>query len=264
MKLKNKIAVITGGAQGIGKAIGLAFAREGADVVVTDILSQKAQEVSEEIQSMGRKSFSFTLDVSKGDQVGEVVKKALNAFGRIDILANAAGMFIKSPIEELPEQDWDRVIAVNLKGTFLCNQAVGKEMIKQGAGSIVNIASIAAHTPQVYLGAYSPSKAGVVLLTKMMAVEWAKFNVRVNALSPGPTSTPLLDGVYNTEPSRKARKKAIPMNRFAAPEEIANAAVFLASDESSFITGHSMVIDGGSLNSMYYLAGLLSTSEDPG
>jgi len=264
MKLKNKMAVVTGGAQGIGKAIGLAFAREGADVLVTDILSQKAQQVSEEIQSMGRKSFSFRLDVSNGDQVREMVKTALDAFGRIDILANAAGIFIKSAIEELSEQNWDRVIAVNLKGTFLCSQAVGKEMIKQGVGSIVNIASIAGHTPQVYLGAYSPSKAGVLLLTKMMAVEWAKLNVRVNALSPGPTSTPLLDAVYNTEPLREARKKAIPMNRFASPDEVANAAVFLASDESSFVTGHSIVIDGGSLNSMYYLAGLLSASEDLG
>jgi 3-oxoacyl-[acyl-carrier protein] reductase len=198
------------------------------------------------------------MDVSDGGQVKEMVKKTLGTLGRIDVLVNVAGMFIKSPIEEVSEQDWDRVIAVNLKGTFLCSQAAGREMIKQGGGSIVNFASVAAHTPQIFSGAYSPSKAGVALLTEIMAVEWAKYNIRVNAVSPGPIKTPMTDMIYNTEKLRKGRARAIPLNRFGSPEEVAKAVVFLASDEASFITGHALAIDGGSLKSMFYLMGLLS------
>jgi NAD(P)-dependent dehydrogenase (short-subunit alcohol dehydrogenase family) len=259
MKLEKKVSIVTGGGQGIGKAICLTFAREGSDVLVTDIVPQTAKEVSEEIRAMGRRSLSFTMDVSDGNQAKEMVKTALAAFGRIDILVNVAGIFIKSPIEEVSEQDWDRVIAVNLKGTFLCSQAVGKEMIKQGGGSIVNFASVAGHTPQIYGAAYSPSKAAVVLLTKIMAVEWAKYNIRVNAVSPGPITTPMTDFVYNTEKLRKGRAKAIPLNRFGNPEEVAKAVLFLASDDASYITGHALAIDGGSLNSVFYLTGLLSS-----
>lgn len=259
MKMEKKVSIVTGGGQGIGRAICLALAREGSDVVVTDIVSQTVKEVGEEIQAMGRRSLPLEMDVSNGGQVKEMVKTALGTFGRIDVLANVAGMFIKSPMEEVSEQDWDRVIAVNLKGTFLCSQAVGREMIKQGGGSIVNFASIAAHTPQIFSGAYSPSKAGVVLLTKMMAVEWAKYNIRVNAVSPGPIRTPMTDSIYNTEKLRKGRARAIPLNRFGSPEEVAKAVVFLASDDASYITGHALAIDGGSLNSMFYLMGLLSS-----
>ena len=190
-----------------------------------------------------------------------MVRDVLKIFGRIDGLVNVAGIFMKSPIEEVSEQDWDRVIAVNLKGTFLCSQAVGREMIKQGGGSIVNFASVAGHTPQIYSGAYSPSKAGVVLLTKIMAVEWAKYNIRVNAVSPGPIVTPMTDSIYNTETLRKARTRSIPMNRFGNPEEVAKAVVFLVSDESSYVTGHALSIDGGSLDSMFYLVGLLSADQ---
>jgi NAD(P)-dependent dehydrogenase (short-subunit alcohol dehydrogenase family) len=259
MKLEKKVAIVTGGGQGIGKAICLSFAREGSDVMVTDIVSETAKEVSKEIEAIGRRSLSFGMDVSNGKHVQEMVQTALKTFGRIDVLVNVAGIFIKSPIEEVSEQDWDRVIAVNLKGTFLCSQAVGKEMIKQGGGSIVNFASVAGHTPQIYSGAYSPSKAGVILLTKIMAVEWAKYNIRVNAVSPGPITTPMTDSIYNTEKLKKGRARAIPLNRFGTPEEVAKAIVFLASEDASYITGHALTIDGGSLDSMFYLVGLLST-----
>ncbi len=258
MKLEKKISIVTGGGRGIGRAICLALAREGSDVLVTDVDSQAAQEVSKEIESLGRRASSFGMDVSKSDRVKEMVSSALRSFGRIDILVNVAGIFRRSPIEDVSEEDWDRVIAVNLKGTFLCSQAVGKEMIKQQSGSIVNFASGAAHTPQINLGAYSSSKAGVLLLTKMMAVEWAKHNVRVNALSPGPISTPMTDSIYNTKKLKEGRARAVPMNRFGTPEEVAKTVVFLASDDASYITGHALVIDGGALDSMYYLTGLLS------
>lgn len=259
MKLANRVSVVTGGGGAIGKAICLAFAREGSDVLIADIVLQKAEEVSKEIRAMGRKSLSFGVDVSNRKQVKELVKTALDAFGRIDVLANVAGIVIgDSPIEDLPEEAWDKVIGVNLKGTFLCSQAVGKEMIKQGRGNIINIASISGETPQIYAGAYSPSKAGIILLTKVMAVEWVKYNIRVNAISPGRIRTPLTDSFYNTEALRSARARSVPMNRLGEPEEIASGAVFLASNDSSYMTGESLVIDGGYLNGLFHLSSLLS------
>lgn len=258
MRLENKVSIVTGGGQGIGKAICLEFAKEGSNVLVADIMPELAEEMSEEIRGMGRKSIPFELDVANGKQVNEMVKTALDKFGRIDILANVAGIYKAGAIEDVSEEDWDRVIAVNLKGTFLCSQAAGREMIKRGSGNIVNFASVAGHTPQIGINAYSPSKAGVLLLTKIMAVEWAKHNIRVNAISPGPIKTRLTDAIYNTEEKRKARSQSIPLNRFGTPEEIAKAVVFLASDESSYVTGHPLVVDGGSLSSVFYLTGMLS------
>jgi NAD(P)-dependent dehydrogenase (short-subunit alcohol dehydrogenase family) len=188
MRLENKVAIVTGGAQGIGKAVCLAFAREGADVVVADIVPRETDEVSEQIGALGRKSLYFELDVSNGKQVKEMVDATMQTFGKINVLANVAGIIQKSAIEDLSEEGWDRVIGVNLKGTFLCSQAVGREMIKKDGGCIINMASIAGHTSQVNAGAYSPSKAAIISLTKLMAVEWAKYNIRVNAVSPGPVT----------------------------------------------------------------------------
>jgi NAD(P)-dependent dehydrogenase (short-subunit alcohol dehydrogenase family) len=236
----------------------MAFAREGASVLVVDLVSQSAKGVSEEIQATGAKCAALELDVSSSAQVEEMVKFALRNFGSIDVLANVAGIAKRSPIEDLSEQDFDRVMAVNLKGTFLCCQAVGREMIKRGGGTIVNIASVAGHMPQVYLGAYGPSKAGVLSLTRLMSLEWAKHHIRVNSISPGPVNTPLVEKVYNTAALRSKRTRSIPMNRFGNPEEVAAGAVFLASDDSSYITGHDIVIDGGSINGLYYLTDLLS------
>lgn len=261
MRFQNKSAIVTGGAQGIGKAISLAFAREGANVMVADIRSREAETVSAEIVEMGRKSLSFEIDVSRKSRVDKMVEKAVNAFSTIDILVNAAGIFVRSPIEDVSEEDWDRVMAVNLKGTFLCSQSVGRQMIKQGAGNIVNIASIAGHTPQININAYSPSKAGIIMLTKIMAVEWAGYGIRVNAISPGPTATPMFMSIYDSKAKFEQRQKAIPQNRVAGPDEIAHTAVFLCSEEAGFITGDSLVIDGGSLNSMFYLMGMLPESD---
>ena len=259
MKLADKVAIVTGGGQGIGRAICVAFAQEGADVMVADLVVKTAEEVSKEVAALGRKSRPFQLDVAKGAQVKEMVKTTVETFGKVDVLANAAGIFIKSAAEDITEEDWDRVMAVNLKGTLLCSQAAGKEMINQGTGgTIVNVASVAAHIPQLYSGAYSSSKAGVVLLTQLMAVEWAKHNIRVNAVSPGPTLTPMFQSVYNTEESLARRRRAVPMNRVSQPEEIASTVVYLASDDSSYVTGHALVIDGGSLISPFYLLGLIS------
>jgi NAD(P)-dependent dehydrogenase (short-subunit alcohol dehydrogenase family) len=257
MRLNGKSAIVTGGAQGIGKAVSLALAREGANVLVADIRSREAETVCSEILAMGRKSFIFEIDVTNKSRVDDMIGTAAAKFGTIDILVNAAGIFVIAPIEAVSEEDWDRVMAVNLKGTFLCSQAAGKKMIEQESGSIVNIASIAGHAPQITLNAYSPSKAAIISLTKIMAVEWAKYGIRVNAISPGPTATPMFMSIYDSEEKLKRRQRAIPQNRVAKPEEIGHLAVFLCTEEARFITGDSVVIDGGSLDSMYYLMGML-------
>jgi len=258
MKLANKVAIVTGGGQGIGKAVCLAFAQEGADVVVADLRGRPAEDVSKEVSAFDRKSLSLEVDVADGKKVKKMVEATVATFGRVDVLVNGAGMFIKSSVEDITEEDWDRVMAVNLKGTLLCSQAAGKEMIKQGrGGAIVNIASTAAHIPQPYSGAYSPSKAGVLFLTQMIALEWAKHHIRVNAVSPGSVMTPLFQSIYNTEESLARRAKSIPMNRISQPEEIAKAVVYLSSDDSSYVTGHALVIDGGSSIGNFYLLGLL-------
>ena len=254
MKLQNKVSVVTGGSKGIGAAICIAFAREGSDVLVGYNSSEnEARKVADEIQSLGRKSLAVKVDVSCGNQVDQMVATALDSFGKIDVLANVAGITFKSFMKDLPEEEWDRVIDTNLKGTFLCSQAVGKVMIQNGGGSIVNISSIAGHVPQVSGGVYSTSKAGVNMLSKVLALEWAEYNIRVNAISPGPVETEMVQYVYNTPELRAKRKETIPLNRFAQPEEIATAAVFLASEDSSYTTGHCLVIDGGFEDTPFYL-----------
>jgi len=254
MKLANKIAVVTGGSRGIGKAISLAFAREGADVVVCYRASEEqSQQVLNEIQAMGRKSLACKVDVSVNDQVQQMVRSALDRFGRIDILVNVAGIIVKSPMEDLTEEDWDRVINVNLKGTFLCSQAVGRVMIDQGGGNILNIGSISGIAPHCNRGAYGPSKVAVAMLSNVMAVEWAEHNVRVNTIHPGTIETEMTRYSYPTEELRAKREKTIPLNRFGTPEEVAKAAVFLVSEDASCITGHSLVIDGGFQNSLFQL-----------
>jgi NAD(P)-dependent dehydrogenase (short-subunit alcohol dehydrogenase family) len=252
MKLENKVSIVTGASQGIGKATALMFADEGADVVIVDML-EAGREVCDQIQSKGRKTAFFKVDVSNSAQVKEMVKWTLDEFGHIDVLANIAGIVKNAPIEDYSEEDFDTTIAVNLKGTFLCCQEVGKVMIKQGGGTIVNTASIAGHTPQIGLGAYSPSKAGVMLLTKVMAVEWAKYQIRVNAVSPGPITTPLTEKIYNTPEKKAQRAKAVPMDRFADPNEVARVFTFFASDDSSYITAQSLLVDGGSFDAIFHL-----------
>lgn len=258
MKLEEKVSIVTGGGQGIGRAVSLKLAEEGSDVLVSDVVKETAKQVAGEVQGKGRKADWCEVDVSNGNQVKEMVEMAMDTFGRIDVLVNVAGIVNRSPIEETTEEDWERVMAVNLKGTFLCSRDAGKVMIKQGGGSIVNFASVAGHTPQIYLGAYSSSKAGVILLTKMMAIEWAKHKVRVNAVSPGPITTPMTQAIYHTPELKARRARAVPMNRFGEPEEVANTVAFLASDDSSYITGQSLPVDGGFLDGTFYLGGLLS------
>ena len=255
MKLAGKVAIVTGASQGIGSGIALKFAEEGADVVVNYRKNDEmAQTVADKIRSLGRQALAVKADVSQSTDVNGLVQKTLDTFGNIDILVNNAGIFIGGEIAQLKEEIWDRVMAVNLKGVFLCCQAVGKYMItNKVAGSIINIASISGRLPELNGNAYSPSKAGVISLSALLAVEWAGYGIRVNALSPGPVMTPLQEKIYATPELLDARNRGIPMNRHGEPEEIAKAAVFLASDDASYITGENLSVDGGSLASMYHL-----------
>ncbi len=255
MKLEGKVAIVTGASQGIGRGIALKFAEEGADVVVNYRKNDDmAQTVADKIRSLSRRALVVKADVSQSSDVNGLVQQTLDTFGNIDILVNNAGIFIGGEIAELKEEIWDRVMAVNLKGVFLCCQAVGKYMITNKVrGSIINIASISGRLPELNGNAYSPSKAGVISLSALLAVEWAGYGIRVNALSPGPVMTPLQKKIYATPELLNARNRGIPMNRHGEPKEIGKAAVFLASDDASYITGENLSVDGGSLASMYHL-----------
>jgi NAD(P)-dependent dehydrogenase (short-subunit alcohol dehydrogenase family) len=262
MQLQDRCAVVTGAARGIGRAIALALARAGAHVVVNCSRSRKAaEETAQDICNLGRRAIVCQADVSILEDVRRMIRQTLDSLGKIDILVNNAGIFINSPIEHVSEEDWDRVMDVNLKGVFLCCREAGRYLIERGrGGAIVNVASISARFPEVNGGAYTPSKAGLIGLTKLLAVEWAKYNIRVNAVSPGPVLTPLQQAAYPSEALLSARNRAIPMNRHGTPEEIAEAVVFLASDRSSYMTGAEITVDGGSQVSMFELVHRLVNS----
>lgn len=247
MELEKKVALVTGGGQGIGKAIVLALAKKGASVVIADIDLESADKVADEAGKFG-KAVAKKADVSSETDVKRLVKETLEEFGRIDILVNNAGIDLKLPTEEVTVEQWQRVMDINLKGAFLCAQAVGKEMIKNRSGKIINIASVAGHSPVPRMAAYNASKAGVLLLSKTLAVEWAQYNINVNSISPGVTETSLLSRLRMEDPEAiKAREKRIPLGRVAQPEDIAQVAIFLASSASDNITGEDIKSDGGML-----------------
>lgn len=244
MKLKNKVALVTGAGRGIGKAIALEFAKEGANVIINYNKSKKeAEDVKNEIEKTGSKVIVIKADVSKKEEVEEMIEKTLNEFKRIDILVNNAGVISAAPLQELTEEDWDKIMDVNLKGVFLCSKAVSKIMMKQKSGKIINISSIYGSIfGAEYVMHYCASKAGVANLTKSLAQALAP-HIQVNSISPGN---------IDTEMTRRAGddfiKKVIektPLKRLGKPEEIAKVAVFLASSDSDFITGQNIVVDGG-------------------
>lgn len=240
-----KVAVVTGGGSGIGRAIALAFAREGARVGVADVAVQGGEGTVQEIRAMGGEALFIQTDVSNSADVERMVRTVVETYGRLDYAANNAGIEgTSAPTADCTEENWDRVIGTNLKGAWLCMKYEIPQILKQGGGAIVNIASIAGLVGFPGLPAYCASKGGLVQLTRTAALEYAKAGIRVNAVCPGPIRTPMLERYISTQPEMEAALGG-PMGRIGSPEEIADAVLWLCSDSASFVNGHLLVVDGG-------------------
>jgi NAD(P)-dependent dehydrogenase (short-subunit alcohol dehydrogenase family) len=258
MRLKSRVAIITGAARGIGREIARRFAAEGAAVAVADVNHDGAAAVAAEIGKAGGDALAVAVDITVPAQVEALTRATLDRFGRLDVLVNNAGVGLNRPFLATTLEDWERVLRVNLTGTFVCAQAAARVMVDQGSGTIVNIGSISGQRGGQGRCAYGASKAGILLLTKVMAVELAPHGVTVNAIAPGPVVTDMSNGTH-TEATRKSYHDRIPLRRYGREAEIAAAALFLASAEASFVTGHTLNVDGG-----FNAAGLLFDPEDNG
>ena len=245
-RLLERVAIVTGGGRGIGKSVALAYAREGAHVVVVARTRTEIDQAAAEIAALGRKSLAIEADVCNPEDVQRMVQATLDSFGKVDILFNAAGSRAVAPSEELPYADWKRVIDVNLGGSFLCSQAVAKPMMKAGYGKIIMVGSMQAHSGAPFRAAYSASKTGLIGLTRSLGVEWAKYGINVNILSPGYHETDIiLHQIKIGQLNLEAIKKRTPMGRLGTVEDLTGPAIFLASHESDFMCGQALIIDGG-------------------
>jgi gluconate 5-dehydrogenase len=244
--LTGKVAVVVGGAGGLGRAQALGLAEAGADVAVASRNLDSLKAVAKEITSKGRKSFAVKVDVVDEKQVNAMVETIMKTFSHIDILVNAAGLAIRQPADSFPIEEWQQVMDINTRGTFLCCQAVGRIMIKQKSGKIINVSSVRGRygLPAGY-AAYCPSKGAVDTLTRTLACEWAKHNVLVNAIAPTVVETELTKGLLADAEYAKTLKARIPMGRWALTEDIVGPTVFFASEAANFVTGQILYIDGG-------------------
>jgi 3-oxoacyl-[acyl-carrier protein] reductase len=245
--LKDRVAIVTGAKQGIGKVVALTFAEAGASVAICSRITQDGnlQMVADEIKGLGRAALVIQADVSHPAHVNNMVQRVMDEFGAIDILVNNAAVSINAPLMDTYEADWDRVMNVNLKGYYLCAQSVGRIMIQQKRGNIINISSRLGMTASLKMGAYSIAKAGELMLTRVLALELARYHVRVNAIAPGLIETEGSAHLWNQPELRRRFESEIPLGRIALPGDVAAAALFLASDAASYITGHNIVVDGG-------------------
>ncbi len=245
MDLKNKVAIITGSRRGIGKAIALALAKAGANVVVSDINLDDCNKVVEEIKAINGNALAVKADVSNPEDVSHMINLTTEKFGKVDILVNNAGIYMQKSLTDFTEQEFDRVLDINLKGVFLCSKAAVPEMIKQGKGKIINIASIAGQVGFANSSAYCASKGGIINMTRELALELGQYKINVNAIGPGVIETPMTKDLLEDKATKETLLANIPLNRIGKPEDIANAALFLASDNSDYITGITLFVDGG-------------------
>jgi len=243
--LEGKVALVTGGSRGIGRSSALGFAQAGADVVVVSRKLPDLEKVAEEIRRLGRRSLAVAAHIARMEQINNLVSKVRGEFEKIDILVNnAATNPAMDPALDIEERAWDTIMNLNLKGLFFLSQAVAKVMKEQGGGKIINVTSVEGITPGI-LPVYSISKAGVIMATKVMAREWSKYNIRVNAIAPGLTKTLFSEALWNNPEILKNAIGKTAMGRIAQPEEMVGAVIYLASDISSYVTGQVIAVDGG-------------------
>jgi len=245
ISLKGKVALVTGASRGIGRAIALEMAGAGADIVLVSRKQADLEKVAAEIRAAGRRALPLAAHMGRMEDIGNMVNKAKQEFGRIDILVNnAATNPTMDPAIDVSERAWDSIMNLNVKGLFFLSQAVARVMREHGGGCIINISSAAGVTPDI-LPVYSVSKASVIMVTKVIAKEWAQYGIRVNTISPGETKTQFSEALWGNPEICKHILEMTPLKRIAEPEEMAGAAVFLASDKASFITGQNLIVDGG-------------------
>lgn len=257
INLSAKVAVVTGGGAGIGRGIALGLSAVGATVVVLD-RDEAGAAVAAEISASGGRAEFLACDVTRDDSVRRAAGEVAAKVGEAEILVNNAGTMLPSGLDATSMADWDRILSLNLTGYLRSARAFGGPMLARGAGAIVHVASISASFPQGYSGAYSVSKAGVAMLSRQLAVEWGPRGVRSNVVSPGMIRTPMTEAIYQTQGVHEARRALVPARRIGRPEDIADAAVFLASERASYITGEEIVVDGG------FTQTLMGTTPRPG
>jgi glucose 1-dehydrogenase len=244
MRLLGKVAIVTGAGRGIGRAIARGYAREGANLVIAEIDQVSGHEAAEEVEGLGRRARFVATDVSRKNQIERMVEAAIAEFGRIDVLVNNAGIHTSQPFLEVSEESFDFVVNTNLRGAFFVAQAVARHMASARAGKIINMSSVSAEIADAGSSIYCVAKGGLQMLTRAMALELAASNVRVNAIAPGTIRTSLGDW-YDTAAAEHYLRERVPCGRFGSPDDVVGAAVFLASDESAYITGASILVDGG-------------------
>jgi NAD(P)-dependent dehydrogenase (short-subunit alcohol dehydrogenase family) len=242
--LTGKVAVVTGGSKGLGREMALALAEAGADVAVVSRTLVDLEKVAEQIQQQGGEALAVAANITREAEVEKMVQQVLAVFGHIDILVNNAGIGGTTPVLDLDEAEWDRYMAVNLKGPVLCAKYVGREMVKQRQGKIINVASVFSQVTARYMGAYAASKAALVQFTRTLALEWSRHNIQVNALCPGYFATPMNQEFFATEAGEHLTQ-SLPLQRIGTPEEIRGAIVFMGSAATSYMTGAVLFIDGG-------------------